>query len=447
MNKKMYKLYIILFLSFFLMKCSGGSGTDGVSVCSSDYHSQLGVTLEEVRSNPALLFSDGNPLASTTVCDACHSAEGDFDGVNDPNFGAKNIVLSEDGSPYDSEGLLKASCAKWCAGCHDDEPSVISHPCLTGAVTAPNIAGEKDWGLGFYETGHGLSPDSYYMDSNRAGAGIMCTACHDSSLSHLGIATYSAELGNYTEAYRLKSVDGGAPLVIPRTNNQYFNTDFRLCYSCHNESAIIGQILDDYRYYSGAEPYVNINARYVSQVKTKFRNVRAEGGNEHDAVQGDFTDRSLGLYYPINSHWSHLALANRDVELEPLGGGGGGGAATRQVRCSEGSGCHEPLLWDSDHDFVNEMDSRISCPSCHNPHGTNYPAMTHNDLAITHVYPEGSPEGGPDWEYGYIGSPEYGKRDITNYHDLYCNECHGRDLNDEISKIGYGEDFRYYPNP
>ncbi|MGA1869358.1 MAG: hypothetical protein ACMUJM_12530, partial [bacterium] len=71
---------------------------------------------------------------------------------------------------------------------------------------------------------------------------------------------------------------------------------------------------------------------------------------------------------------------------------------------------------------------------------------THNDLAITHANSDGSPVEGSNWEYGYIGSPEYGKRNIDDDHDLYCNECHGRDLNDEIPKIGYGEEFKYYPS-
>ena len=73
--------------------------------------------------------------------------------------------------------------------------------------------------------------------------------------------------------------------------------------------------------------------------------------------------------------------------------------------------------------------------------------MTNNDLAITHVYPDGASGEGPDWEYGYIGSSLYGTREIDNDHDLYCNECHGRDLDDEIAP-GYGDNnYKYYPNP
>ena len=36
------------------------------------------------------LFSDGQNLTSTTVCDTCHSPLGAYDGVDDTTIGAKN---------------------------------------------------------------------------------------------------------------------------------------------------------------------------------------------------------------------------------------------------------------------------------------------------------------------------------------------------------------------
>ena len=33
---------------------------------------------------------------------------------------------------------------------------------------------------------------------------------------------------------------------------------------------------------------------------------------------------------------------------------------------------------------MGQVDSYQSCPACHNVHGTNYPKMTKNDLAITY---------------------------------------------------------------
>ncbi|MDO8725180.1 MAG: cytochrome c3 family protein, partial [Candidatus Methanoperedens sp.] len=59
------------------------------------------------------------------------------------------------------------------------------------------------------------------------------------------------------------------------------------------------------------------------------------------------------------------------------------------------------------------VDSRPSCPTCHNVHGTNYPKMTKNDLAIGY----GSDSNGA---YGYIGSLNFS----YSGGDLFCKTCH-----------------------
>lgn len=58
-------------------------------------------------------------------CDPCHSSGGVFDGVNDPNFGAKINWMNKGSSATATQSLiygtggLKPGKEKWCAACHD----------------------------------------------------------------------------------------------------------------------------------------------------------------------------------------------------------------------------------------------------------------------------------------------------------------------------------------
>ncbi|MEJ2694025.1 MAG: hypothetical protein P8166_13515, partial [Candidatus Thiodiazotropha sp.] len=75
-------------------------------------------------------FADGLPIATTTVCDNCHSPGGLVNG----SAMAKANTL--DGI-YEADGLsLKAGNEKWCVSCHDADNAVIK------ATPAPNVAGQ-----------------------------------------------------------------------------------------------------------------------------------------------------------------------------------------------------------------------------------------------------------------------------------------------------------------
>ncbi len=63
------------------------------------------------------LFADGEPLASTTVCDNCHSPGGASDGV----IMAKTNF--ETGVYETGRTALTAGNENWCASCHDDAPA------------------------------------------------------------------------------------------------------------------------------------------------------------------------------------------------------------------------------------------------------------------------------------------------------------------------------------
>ncbi len=141
-------------------------------------------------------------LVITQVCDNCHSPGGSYDGVDDSEIGAK--VNWTDGAYNGSS--LKTGKETWCAGCHDEQPA---NSLADGSgVSASNIVGDEDAvtdfgiGYGYYMTGHGLTPNQTYPTSGDTipGAGMSCEYCHDAGLTHIdGIARtyeYTAVTGN-----------------------------------------------------------------------------------------------------------------------------------------------------------------------------------------------------------------------------------------------------------
>ena len=280
-----------------LMETGRGIGIESCSVC---HPPELAYEIGD------LTFADDQTLSTTDVCHPCHSQGGTYNGVSDPVIGAK---FNWEDSPYNSNGTLKLGREKWCAGCHDDDPAVISWPGLTYSIVAPTVCGEiidpvsQPQGYGFFETGHGLAPHLEYPDTTRRGAGLICTDCHDPDMPHIRTGGYDAEAANYRAGYRLRSVNGKEPMIIPRWRDEYWAGDFNLCYSCHSEESIIG-LGFGFRFYStNHNPYF-----MVENVQTGFQNVDLLGLNRHNTTRGPTFD--FINYYPSNSHWNHLALPN-----------------------------------------------------------------------------------------------------------------------------------------
>ncbi len=279
-----------------------------------------------------LVFADLQPLATTTVCDTCHSPGGNYPNSNDlfdPAIGAKANFTT--GGIYEEDGkTLKPGKERWCATCHDKAAAVIR------GVSAPNVVGDEDAatpygiGYGFYKSGHGLPNSERYPGTQSAGAGRGCTDCHDPLKKHIDgnartyaadsdYLTYAPESASYQNGYRLNDVPGGYmgkyPMHIPRTGHVFppgFREDweFALCFSCHDKNKIF------------------------SMTESNFR---TDGvGNRHDL-------HTSGLNGPF-------------------------GPTTPQF----------------DSDFDGVADSRISCVSCHNVHGSPTPAMVrHGELIST----------------------------------------------------------------
>ena len=270
-------------------------------------------------------FADGNSsLATTTACDGCHSPGGAYDGVADPIFGAK---ANWDNGVYVGKDLSMGK-DRWCAGCHDDMPSVIE------GVAAPNVVGGEEAatrygvGYGYYKTGHGLPVDQRYDASGGwvRGAGMACTECHDSAVRHIdGVPrTYDASAidgapNDYQHGYRLQVINQQMPLNIPRepaleTAEPANAADFVLCAQCHMW-----------------DPFENNDS-----VETNYRSTNITT-----------TDPSIK-----NAHYYHLSSW--------------GGLNSDE--------------WDSD--WTAGVDSRPSCPTCHNVHGSTQPAMVRDGKLV-----------------------------------------------------------------
>jgi hypothetical protein len=268
------------------------------------------------------LFADGENLENTIVCDDCHSPDGSYNGVDSvgESVGAKDNWAS---GVYSSP-TLQPGKEKWCAGCHDEISSIINN------ISAPNVIGDEDIlynygnGYGYFKTGHGLSTNDKYPSSGDvvSGAGLNCDACHDNSFKHIDgdsrTYTYTASIGSdndYQHGYRLKSINGDLPMVIPRTGDCITSgvnsSDFRLCMSCHNN-----------------EPFTN-----SSNNNTNFRHTGTP----------DF-----------NAHYYHLAI--KDI-------------------------CDFGPIFSSDWSYLT-WDSRASCVTCHNVHGSTQLSMVRDGELI-----------------------------------------------------------------
>ncbi len=291
-------------------------------------------------SNQPPLLADGNNLTNTGVCNSCHSPDGPYDGVDDAAIGAKNNW--PDG--VYSGGLLAAGKERWCVGCHDSGTSLI------GGRQAPDVAGNNT-SYGYYVSGHGGS------------AATECGACHGADMDHNfdNKKTFEAASNNYGPGFRLKLINDQEPMVIPLPGSgcYYDSENYRLCYSCHDEKTLLNDTREYGVYGCASNPYNSVNDPTVTEMTTFFKNELLAGG-----------------VHPVNLHWDHLADADKGTEsfqgLAPL--------------------------W-----YVNGGRSRVSCPTCHNPHGDFHGAdipttkMTHGTLDIAY----GTDANG---DYGFIGS-------------------------------------------
>ncbi|MFC1715798.1 hypothetical protein ACFL6S_19170 [Candidatus Poribacteria bacterium] len=385
--------------------CGGCHGTSGSHPTHAGNNSRgVDVECSECHNTSDLpYFSSGTDsnldgkydLPETDVCDACHSPGGTYDGVDSTTFGAK--ANWTDGI-YSGDALTSGK-EKWCAGCHDELPAIME------SVSAPKVIGDEaaatDYGIGygFYKTGHGLLSGDAYPATYEQGAGLECLDCHDAGFTHIDgdartytpdsdYLTYDPISDNYQNGYRLKNIvtgySGQYPLHMPRTGHVYppsFRADweFALCFSCHDKNKLSngGDVV------TGESP------------ETYFRGL-ADGS---PGVGGNPTT-TIGFWYSMH-------------DVHTRGANGPFGPETPQ--------------YDSDFDGV--ADSRMSCVSCHNVHGSYTPAMIrHGELvnkvpALDFQYtPQGTH---PDRVVSTGGWMRYGSagQGLVSQNGV-CNMCH-----------------------
>ncbi len=363
----------------------GGSGQAHVTHTVEEYGPKMTCVSGNLGchgSQPAPLLSDGVDLAATTSCDACHSPSGSYNGVHSVG----DSVGAKDNWPdgvYDGGGLA-AGKEKWCVGCHDEVPSLIN------GVTAPNVAGGEDdsfrygTGWGYYKTGHGLPFGAAYPSSGGEvlGAGMGCDGCHEFTTTHIdGLARTYADPGtpsSYQGGYRLASVGGEDPLEVPR---------------------------DNYCPWDG-EPYNNQLLVDPIEFRLCFSCHASEPFTEASSTETNFRNAGTGT----NAHYEHLSY------LQDCGPG---------------------PIYHTDWDASHARDSRATCMTCHNVHGSTQLAMVRDGKLVDKE---------PGLEVAYYNSgvtyqctgpspfpptpPDVTLGDSTGTVwnatlDHLCNDCHG----------------------
>ena len=209
-------------------------------------------------------FADNQDLTNTTVCNTCHSPNGAFDGVNGAVIGAKGNWPQGAYQSGTYPSALRSGKEKWCAGCHDNVPSVVK------GVTAPDIVGDNSV-YGYYldahgDTGYGVSRQGvtyskgecvHCHDVSQSGHGGQlfnrsvgfCLKCHDNTTTYATTAiknrSYSYRAGNYS-ADTLDSIE--KVFTIPPSVSSHgladiktfingkwgYDANSNACAACHN---------------------------------------------------------------------------------------------------------------------------------------------------------------------------------------------------------------------
>jgi len=145
---------------------------------SEDFRGPLpvGICTDCHNTNSYPKFSDENYLSGTNVCDTCHSPGGGFNGV-DSIGGSIGAKTNWEEGIYQADGTLISGKEKWCAGCHDNVPSVVK----TKAAT--DIAGDNTT-YGYYKDTHGNATYGVSRQDVSYSRGE-CVHCHEVSVAKI----------------------------------------------------------------------------------------------------------------------------------------------------------------------------------------------------------------------------------------------------------------------
>lgn len=142
-------------------------------------------------------------------CSQCHSPDGIFDGMNDPEIGAWNPENWPDNNGeskiFDEDGNLRPGKERWCLGCHDGGTSSVH------GVPAPNVAGQyatEDWENPQTVVESDLQGAQYLLDNNLEtgaaniwGSGLVFDLGQTKLISHIRFYISTTDSTSFWEAY------------------------------------------------------------------------------------------------------------------------------------------------------------------------------------------------------------------------------------------------------
>lgn len=336
------------------------------------------------RGSGANSLADGDG-AYDGVCEVCHTKTACFrcsgEGSGTHRAGERCTQCHTHGTGFRNAGggahrrhLPLLSCGSGSQGCHGTyappllgDGQNIANTTVCGnchspggvydGVNDPVVGAKANWNNGVYEGG-----------DLAAGKGKWCATCHDESPSVIGGVSapnvVGDEDGNYgygTGWGYYKTGHGLSSGVYPSSQEPAANLT---CTACHDPDA--PHIDNNYRTYSAYGD--NYQAGYrLKQAMDVPRTDQGEPVSDFALCLGCHassqflvsTDTTTNFRddTSANSHWMHL-------QAPPTGMWAGGG------------------WWDSD--WNGTGDSKISCPACHNVHGSPSPRMLrHGELTST----------------------------------------------------------------
>ena len=252
------------------------------------------------------LFKDGQPKATTTVCNPCHSKGGAFDGVADAVIGAKpnwEDAIYDCGTsacpPNTWPYHLKNGKENWCAGCHDAGTSAVD------GVSAPNVMGDNST-YGYNVSGHGRNPQNY----------IRCDDCHDTVAVHTdgNARTYSASASprNYQSGYRLLF-----GMDIPRTDYAWGQNAFDLCMQCHSYGDLTGLTTSNFREDRNSPAERNLHNYHIGELYRGMIAWDSDWNGTSSCTTGACADSAMSCTACHNVHGSKCLLGGDTVVACP----------------------------------------------------------------------------------------------------------------------------------
>jgi len=373
-----------------------------------------------------VIADDGKyDLAETDVCDNCHSPGGLYDGVSDPEIGAK--FNWKNGIYVGAE--LAVGKEKWCAGCHDDDPAYSKADIADSlGIHAPNKVGDEIEG-GYYLTGHGNDGVYNATRHGQNGPNYSCTVCHNAAASHIN---------HFLGETRLKN--------ISPDGLDYTTSSSEFCLDCHRPGQSGNGELG---YDSSAEATVhsgggtgnyNTNAATVFPAYGNAADYAASPGyqcNDCHNVHGttklamvlETIDGKIGGSNPLPLQ-GFEATDSDLTDLDPDNASDNGVCDL----CHEGSFAPHP---DTDHsDNHNQGNNGYSCVRCH-PHDASFQHGS-DDCKACHGHEAGTaydPDMSAPYEPGASLSQGKGTTQSHSTHTeidvddlkgpgIYCDTCH-----------------------